>query len=131
MRRDRGGADDCMARGWAPPARAGRCKAECNARYMDQEALTATQGSGFATFYSRSKQRLWQKGETSGNRLRVEAIHGDCDGDALLLMGEPAGVTCHLGTVSCFGDRTLESPGWLADLSKIVRRRAASADSAS
>ena len=99
--------------------------------YMDRAALAATEESGFATFYSRSKQRLWQKGETSGNRLRVEAIHADCDSDALLLVAEPAGETCHLGAISCFGDAALEGPGWLADLSQIVRRRAASGDSSS
>ena len=99
--------------------------------YMDQAALAATQATGFATFYSRSKQRLWQKGETSGNRLRVEAVHADCDSDALLLIAEPAGATCHLGSISCFGDGPPAGPGWLADLAKIVRERAASGDPAS
>jgi phosphoribosyl-ATP pyrophosphohydrolase/phosphoribosyl-AMP cyclohydrolase len=99
--------------------------------YMDAAALAATHESGFATFYSRSKQRLWQKGETSGNRLRVVAIHADCDSDALLLIAEPAGETCHLGSISCFGDVALDGPGWLADLSKILRRRAASGDPSS
>jgi phosphoribosyl-ATP pyrophosphohydrolase/phosphoribosyl-AMP cyclohydrolase len=99
--------------------------------YMDEAALAATHESGFATFHSRSKQRLWQKGETSGNRLRVVAINADCDSDALLLIAEPAGETCHLGSISCFGDVALDGPGWLADLSKIVRRRAASGDPSS
>ena len=99
--------------------------------YMSPEALSATRESGFATFYSRSKGRLWQKGETSGNRLRVTAIHGDCDGDALLLLAEPAGPTCHLGLVSCFGDQAVEGPGWLADLQSVVRERAQSGDVAS
>src|SRR5438552_3227228 len=70
--------------------------------YMDPEALKATLGNGFATFFSRSKQRLWQKGETSGNRLRVEAVFTDCDADALLVLAKPEGPTCHLGTRSCF-----------------------------
>lgn len=99
--------------------------------YMSPEALSATRESGFATFFSRSKARLWQKGETSGNRLRVIAIHADCDSDSLLLVAEPAGPTCHLGTVSCFGDSELEGPGWLAELQAIVRDRAQSGDESS
>lgn len=99
--------------------------------YMDRDALAASRESGFATFYSRSKQRLWQKGETSGNRLRVERIEADCDGDALLVLAEPAGPTCHLGTVSCFGSQALTGPAWLAELAAIVRQRAASADPSS
>ena len=71
--------------------------------YMNEEALRATLASGFATFFSRSKGRLWQKGETSGNRLRIISIHEDCDGDALLVRADPEGPTCHLGTQSCFG----------------------------
>lgn len=99
--------------------------------YMDRDALAATRKSGLATFYSRSKKRLWQKGETSGNHLRVERIHADCDDDALLLLAEPAGPTCHLGSVSCFGADGPHGPGWLADLSAIVRDRAASPDPSS
>lgn len=70
--------------------------------YMNKEALTATRTSGFVTFYSRSRQRLWQKGETSGHTLRVVEILQDCDGDALLILAEPAGPTCHTGRPSCF-----------------------------
>ncbi|HEX8668120.1 MAG TPA: phosphoribosyl-AMP cyclohydrolase, partial [Allosphingosinicella sp.] len=70
--------------------------------YMNRIALAATLSSGKVTFYSRSKQRLWQKGETSGNVLRLVSLAGDCDGDALLLRAEPAGPICHLGTTSCF-----------------------------
>jgi phosphoribosyl-ATP pyrophosphohydrolase/phosphoribosyl-AMP cyclohydrolase len=69
---------------------------------MNEEALTATRTSGFVTFYSRSRQRLWQKGETSGHTLRVVEILQDCDGDALLILAEPAGPTCHTGRPSCF-----------------------------
>jgi len=98
--------------------------------YMSREALAETLASGFATFFSRSKQRLWQKGETSGNRLRVASIHEDCDGDALLVRADPEGPTCHLGTASCFGGAN-EGPGWLAELSKIVAARIASGDPAS
>jgi phosphoribosyl-ATP pyrophosphohydrolase/phosphoribosyl-AMP cyclohydrolase len=98
--------------------------------YMNEEALRATLASGFATFFSRSKGRLWQKGETSGNRLRVVSVHEDCDGDALLVRADPEGPTCHLGTDSCFGGET-EGPGWLANLSKIVAGRIAAGDPAS
>ena len=101
--------------------------------YMDRGALAATLGSGFATFYSRSKQRLWMKGETSGNRLAVRSVHEDCDSDALLVRAVPQGPTCHLGTTSCFGggDEEEAGPAWLAELARIVADRAASADAAS
>ena len=92
--------------------------------YMDRHALAATLQTGFATFFSRSKGRLWQKGETSGNRLRVGSVHEDCDGDALLVRAQPQGPTCHLGTQSCFGGADA-GPGWLAELSRIVAARAA------
>ena len=94
--------------------------------YMSRDALAATLESGFATFQSRSKGRLWQKGETSGNRLRVRTVHEDCDGDALLVLAEPEGPTCHTGTTSCFGGEGPDGPGWLASLSRIVAERAAS-----
>jgi len=71
--------------------------------YMNQEALTLTQHSGRVTFWSRSKQRLWIKGETSGNYLALRAIAADCDGDALLVLADPAGPTCHLNTPTCWG----------------------------
>jgi phosphoribosyl-ATP pyrophosphohydrolase/phosphoribosyl-AMP cyclohydrolase len=99
--------------------------------YMDRDALAATLRDGFATFYSRSKGRLWQKGETSGNRLRVASVHEDCDGDALLVLADPEGPTCHLGTTSCFGGEGPHGPGWLAELSRVVATRAASDDETS
>jgi phosphoribosyl-ATP pyrophosphohydrolase/phosphoribosyl-AMP cyclohydrolase len=99
--------------------------------YMDREALAATLETGLATFFSRSKKRLWQKGETSGNHLQVEAVFADCDDDALLVCAVPNGPTCHTGTASCFGDQALVGPGCLAELSAIVRDRAASDDRAS
>jgi len=98
--------------------------------YMNKDALAATLESGFVTFYSRSKQRLWQKGETSGNRLRLSAVHEDCDADSLLVLADPEGPTCHLGTSSCFGGEP-DTPGWLAELSTIVSRRAQSDDASS
>jgi phosphoribosyl-AMP cyclohydrolase / phosphoribosyl-ATP pyrophosphohydrolase len=98
--------------------------------YVNPQALEATLGTGFATFYSRSKQRLWHKGETSGNRLKVDGVFTDCDGDALLLLVDPEGPACHLGTRSCF-EAHLAGPGWLAELSAIIRARAASDDASS
>ncbi|MEA1015507.1 bifunctional phosphoribosyl-AMP cyclohydrolase/phosphoribosyl-ATP diphosphatase HisIE [Sphingosinicella sp. LY1275] len=99
--------------------------------YMNAEALEATLGSGFATFYSRSKARLWQKGERSGNRLAVRAIFADCDSDALLVTALPEGPTCHLGTPSCFSEGGAEGVGFLAHLARIVRQRAESGDETS
>jgi phosphoribosyl-ATP pyrophosphohydrolase/phosphoribosyl-AMP cyclohydrolase len=70
--------------------------------YMDDEALRLTRETGEAWFWSRSRERLWRKGETSGNTLAVEELRDDCDGDAILLRVRPAGPTCHTGSVSCF-----------------------------
>jgi phosphoribosyl-ATP pyrophosphohydrolase/phosphoribosyl-AMP cyclohydrolase len=72
--------------------------------YMNQDALAKTEESGKVTFYSRTKQRLWTKGETSGNFLNVVSITPDCDNDTLLVLVNPIGPTCHKGTSSCFGD---------------------------
>ncbi len=93
--------------------------------YMDSEALCATLVSGFATFHSRSKGRLWQKGETSGNRLVVTGVFADCDQDALLVLAEPEGPTCHLRTPSCFSASGPGGVGWLGELARIVGSRAA------
>jgi phosphoribosyl-ATP pyrophosphohydrolase/phosphoribosyl-AMP cyclohydrolase len=70
--------------------------------YMNAEALRLTEATGEVTFYSRSRRALWRKGETSGNVLRVVELRQDCDGDALLILAEPAGPTCHTGKPSCF-----------------------------
>src|ERR671923_239293 len=70
--------------------------------WMDEQALRLTRETGEAHFWSRSRQRLWQKGETSGNTLAIEEIRDDCDGDALLLRVRPAGPVCHTGSSSCF-----------------------------
>lgn len=70
--------------------------------WMDDEAERLTRETGDAWFWSRSRERLWRKGETSGNTLAVEELRDDCDGDALLLRVRPAGPTCHTGSVSCF-----------------------------
>lgn len=70
--------------------------------HMDREALAATQASGEAHFWSRSRRRLWKKGEVSGNVLRVVEVRIDCDQDAVQLIVEPAGPACHTGAPSCF-----------------------------
>lgn len=93
--------------------------------YMNRVALAATLSSGKATFWSRSKQRLWQKGETSGNVLAVRSVAPDCDGDALLIRAVPAGPACHRGTTSCFGEGEADGAGFLAALARIVAERAA------
>lgn len=93
--------------------------------YMNVEALAATRASGFVTFWSRSKQRLWRKGETSGHVLAVQSIRADCDQDTLLIAAEPHGPTCHLGTSSCFGESARPPLGFLAELDALVASRVA------
>ncbi len=70
--------------------------------YMNEEALQETQETGKTTFWSRSRNKLWTKGETSGNFLEVKEIWADCDEDSLLIKAKPAGPTCHTGKKSCF-----------------------------
>jgi len=72
--------------------------------YMDRAALEATLAGGRVTFFSRSRERLWTKGETSGHHLDLVSVEADCDGDTLLVRARPAGPTCHRGTSSCFRD---------------------------
>jgi phosphoribosyl-AMP cyclohydrolase / phosphoribosyl-ATP pyrophosphohydrolase len=95
--------------------------------YMNDEALAKTRDSGLVTFFSRSKNRLWTKGETSGHTLAVVEITTDCDSDAILVMARPHGPTCHTGTATCF------QPGPLAFLAElevtIEGRKAAAPDS--
>ncbi len=88
--------------------------------YMDRAALQATLDTGRVTFFSRSKQRLWVKGESSGHVLQLVAIDVDCDRDTLLLQARPHGPTCHLGRCSCFPG----APGsFLAELDALIERR--------
>lgn len=88
--------------------------------YMNAEALQATRDSGKVTFYSRSKQRLWTKGESSGHYLQVVAVRVDCDQDTLLVTAHPQGPTCHTGAVSCFPG----APGdFLGELDALVAER--------
>ncbi|MCX5867504.1 MAG: phosphoribosyl-AMP cyclohydrolase [Proteobacteria bacterium] len=70
--------------------------------YMNRESLELTLRTGFATFYSRSRKKLWKKGEESGNVLKVKEVYYDCDGDCILVKAEPAGPTCHTGNRACF-----------------------------
>jgi phosphoribosyl-AMP cyclohydrolase / phosphoribosyl-ATP pyrophosphohydrolase len=93
--------------------------------YMNAEALAQTQAIGKVTFYSRSKQRLWMKGESSGHTLDVKSIRIDCDADTLLVQADPQGPTCHLGTSSCFGDAVRPPLGFLAELDALVEKRKA------
>jgi phosphoribosyl-ATP pyrophosphohydrolase/phosphoribosyl-AMP cyclohydrolase len=94
--------------------------------WMDREAIRATQDTGLVTFWSRSRQRLWTKGETSGNRLKLVSMRADCDGDTLLLTAEPEGPTCHTGARTCFGEDAEGLP-WLGDLEDLLRARKATA----
>lgn len=91
--------------------------------YMNADALVTTQATGHVTFYSRSKQRLWTKGETSGNVLVLKSLRVDCDADTLLVQAEPHGPTCHKGTSSCFGDDVRPAAAFLAELDALVARR--------
>jgi phosphoribosyl-AMP cyclohydrolase / phosphoribosyl-ATP pyrophosphohydrolase len=97
--------------------------------YMNREALAATQAGGRVTFFSRSKQRLWTTGETSGHFLEVRAIAADCDGDALLILAHPLGPACHRGTLTCFGEGAPQSAaqpyGYLGVLTETIRQRIA------
>ncbi len=95
--------------------------------YMSEPALAETLRTGLVTFHSRSRGRLWQKGETSGNCLRLRAIRPDCDGDALLVQAEPAGPTCHRGTASCFGEGTAPGIAGIGRLDRTVRERVGAA----
>ncbi|WP_198585718.1 bifunctional phosphoribosyl-AMP cyclohydrolase/phosphoribosyl-ATP diphosphatase HisIE [Proteus columbae] len=90
--------------------------------YMDKEALNVTLESGNVTFYSRTKQRLWTKGETSGNFLKLVNIYPDCDNDTLLILANPIGPTCHNGTESCFAPAQSQW-GFLYELENILRER--------
>ena len=89
--------------------------------YMNREAFERTQAEGRVTFYSRTRQRLWTKGETSGNYLLVKDMYADCDGDTLLIKATPIGPTCHRGTTSCFD--TPASEGFVRHLQSVVQQR--------
>ncbi len=89
--------------------------------YMNEEAFEKTQKEQKVTFYSRSKNRLWTKGEESGNFLLVKDIQIDCDNDTILIKAEPKGPTCHKGTTSCFAEETPK--GFVYELENIIHDR--------
>ena len=94
--------------------------------YMNSEAFEQTKRENRVTFFSRSKQRLWTKGETSGNFLEVVSIQLDCDSDTLLINVNPVGPTCHTGTTTCFGEPN--SKGFLYELERTIDQRISSND---
>lgn len=89
--------------------------------YMNQDAFEKTVETGKATFYSRSRNALWTKGETSGNFIEVVQMYPDCDKDTLLIMGKPYGPACHRGTTACFD--TPETEGFVRKLEKVIQSR--------
>lgn len=89
--------------------------------YMNEEAFNKTTNENIVTFFSRSKNRLWTKGETSGNYLYVVEILIDCDNDSILIKVDPAGPVCHTGSTSCFGDDTAK--GFIYELEQIINQR--------
>ena len=90
--------------------------------YMNEEALQKTLDTGMVTFFSRTKNRLWTKGETSGNVLKLKSYKLDCDKDTLLVKAKPVGPTCHTGTKTCFGVAETDL-GFLGSLEEIIRDR--------
>ncbi|MFZ1377826.1 MAG: bifunctional phosphoribosyl-AMP cyclohydrolase/phosphoribosyl-ATP diphosphatase HisIE [Geothrix sp.] len=101
--------------------------------WLNQEALRLTLETGYVTFWSRSRQVLWTKGESSGNRLKLIQIRPDCDADALLILADPEGPSCHRGTESCFdadsegGDPWPAALPWLGRLEALLKSRKAAA----
>ena len=89
--------------------------------YMNEEAYDKTVAEGRVTFFSRTKNRLWTKGETSGNFLNVKSISKDCDDDTLLIRVVPVGPVCHKGTKTCFGGR--ENEGFIGELQSVIQQR--------
>ena len=91
--------------------------------FMNEEACEETVGAGRVTFFSRTKNRLWMKGETSGNTLQVVSILPDCDNDTLLIKAIPAGPVCHTGADTCFGEKNEEDIMFLKYLQSFIERR--------
>lgn len=92
--------------------------------YMNEESLRRTQETGLVTFFSRSRQCLWTKGETSGNYLHLVDIKVDCDGDTLLIQAHPDGPVCHTGTDTCWGEENKPNPLlFLSELSDFIEQR--------
>jgi phosphoribosyl-ATP pyrophosphohydrolase/phosphoribosyl-AMP cyclohydrolase len=91
--------------------------------YMNEEALAKTQESGRVTFFSRSKNRLWTKGETSGNFLEVVSMQEDCDEDAILIKAKPLGPVCHTGADTCFEESNSSQTAFIDQLRSIIKER--------
>jgi phosphoribosyl-ATP pyrophosphohydrolase/phosphoribosyl-AMP cyclohydrolase len=91
--------------------------------YMNEEAYEKTLETKLVTFFSRSKQRLWTKGEESGNTLTLKSIEVDCDNDTLLVKAVPKGPTCHTGTTTCWGDTASNQFGVIEELEKTINSR--------
>ncbi len=91
--------------------------------YMDEEAFKKTQETKKVTFYSRSKQRLWTKGEESGNFLKLVSIKVDCDNDTLLIQAHPVGPTCHKGSDTCWDEENLSNFGYISKLEQTILER--------
>jgi|DEB19_MinimDraft_3_1074340.scaffolds.fasta_scaffold14719_2 phosphoribosyl-AMP cyclohydrolase / phosphoribosyl-ATP pyrophosphohydrolase len=99
--------------------------------WANREAVDASLVRGKAVFWSRSRQQLWEKGETSGHTLSISSIHADCDRDTLLMLVKPNGAACHTGTMTCFSDGPLTRSGaygFLATLDDVIDQRIRSSD---
>ncbi|MFH7001463.1 bifunctional phosphoribosyl-AMP cyclohydrolase/phosphoribosyl-ATP diphosphatase HisIE [Flavobacterium bizetiae] len=97
--------------------------------YMNEESLQKTIETQKVTFFSRSKQRLWTKGEESGNFLNLVSIKNDCDGDTLLIQAQPVGPTCHTGADTCWQEENKENYGFISQLENTIKTRRENADS--
>ena len=97
--------------------------------YMNQEALQKTQETRKVTFYSRSKKRLWTKGEESGNFLNLVTVKNDCDQDTLLISVNPVGPTCHKGSDTCWNEKNESNFGFISQLEKVIEQRRTGGDS--
>lgn len=97
--------------------------------YMNEEAYKKTIDTKLVTFFSRSKNRLWTKGEESGNTLNLVGIKSDCDNDTLLVYAHPTGPTCHTGTDTCWGEDNIASYGFLSNLESTIHQRKTQANS--
>lgn len=91
--------------------------------YMNAEALAKTQETGMVTFFSRSKDRLWTKGETSGNFMELVSLKEDCDGDSILIKANPRGPVCHTGADTCWGEGNTSKTGFIDQLRTIIKDR--------
>lgn len=97
--------------------------------FMNAEAVTKTNDTGLVTFFSRSKNRLWTKGEESGNTLSLHSIKIDCDNDSLLILATPKGPTCHKGSDTCWNESNLQSFGFISKLENTIASRVSAGDS--